>query len=1267
MYKTGDLGCWLSDGNIEFIGRKDEQVKIRGHRIEPGEIEHALLNHEAIKEAVVLTKENESGEKELVAYITSNAEQNTSGLRDYLKEQLPAYMLPAHFVQLKEMPLTANGKVDRKSLPAPEGLGLTSGVEYVAPRTALEEKLVKIWEEVLERENIGVNDDFFALGGHSLKGVRLGNEYQKELSVKLSLKELFAHTSIASHAVLIASSTREAFVHIEKVTPQASYAISDGQRRLWVLSQFEGGSAAYNMPGSIYLNQDIEIENFKRAIDSTIERHEILRTVFREDESGEMRQWILERKDLGFTIDYRDFRKEAEKKEKTEAYIAADVYREFDLAKGPLLRAALLQVAEAEYVFYFNMHHIISDAWSMEVLAKDVLKYYEAYKAGKAPGLDELRIQYKDYSSWQLSQLNQASFNTHRAYWLNKFSGVLPLLDLPTSKQRPQAKTYNGQDLATYIDKATTAKLKGYTREKGGSLFMGLLASWNVLMYLYTAEKDIIIGTAAAGREHADLEDQIGFYINTLALRNEVNPEESFNSFYSSVKEETLRSYDHQMYPFDRLVEELNLQRDTSRSPVFDISLTYHNITEIEDIGTLDDKVENQVSDNGFSNVKNDIELHFREIGDYIYFRLIYNKDVYDREMIERLMEHFKGLLSSILSHPEEKISQIDYLSEEEKRKLLFAFNDITVAYPKDKTIVDLFQEQAAKTPDNIAVVFKETVLIYRELDERSNQLAHYLRANYDIQPDDLLSIKQTRSEWMIISILGVLKAGGAYVPIDPEYPRERIDYIEKDTGCKVCVDETELNKFKESKDRYSKEPVTFTAKSDNLAYVIYTSGSTGNPKGVMISHGSLYSSTCTRNAYYDVLESYLLIPSFSFDSSVAVLWGSLTGGSTLYIVEDNHLKDLFSITGFITEHAIACILCVPSYYHLLLSHSTSGKLPFKRVILAGEALSGSLVEKHFSLLPECTLFNEYGPTENTVWSTVASIREETQKVHIGQPIGNTEVYIMGAGNKLVPIGVTGEICIGGNGLAIGYLNQEALTREKFISSPFRDGERLYKTGDLGRWLPDGNIAYLGRKDDQVKIRGYRIELGEIEHALLKHSAIEQAIVSAKENQSGEKELVAYITSNVEQNTSDLRAYLKDTLPAYMLPAHFVQLKAMPLTANGKVDKESLPDPAGLGLKSGVEYVAPKNKTEEKLIEIWVMVLGQENIGMNDDFFDLGGFSMRAIGLVAEYNKSFNVRVTVQELFEKTKLYEHARIIETRMWLNTSSEEKKLNTETIEF
>ncbi len=1248
LYKTGDLGRWLPDGTIAFIGRKDDQVKIRGQRIELAEIEQALAQHQQIKQAVVLAKANESGEKELVAYVTASSAQNTSELRAYLAETLPAYMLPAYFVQLEAIPLTASGKVDKKSLPDPQGLGLSGGVAYVAPGNELEAKLVKIWEKVLQRENIGVNDDFFALGGHSLKAIRLSNEYQKELAVKLTLKDLFAHTSLAAHAALIESATREAFVEIEKAAPQASYSISDAQRRLWVLSQFEGGSVAYNMPGSLRLNGEYELPLFAQAFDSLIDRHEILRTVFREDASGEIRQWILERQDLGFAIDYRDFRSEADKHQKAQAYIAADAHRAFDLEQGPLLRAALLQVEQDEYVFYFNMHHIISDGWSMEVLSKDVFAYYEAYQAGKQPQVKQLRIQYKDYSAWQLGQLNQESFKNHKAYWLDKLSGELPLLDLPATKQRPKVKSYNGQGLATYLDKATTAKLKGYVQDKGGSLFMGLLASWNVLMYRYTAQQDIIIGTPVAGREHADLEEQIGFYVNTLALRNQVDPQDSFESFYQALKEDTLKSYGHQMYPFDRLVEDLNLHRDTSRSAVFDVLLTLQNNGEKSKGVELSDQELNRVVDLSYSTSKFDLEIMAQEMGDYLSLNLVFNPDVYEKDMVEGMIRHYKQLLNALLETPQAKISQVDYLSEEEKHQLLVTFNDTAVAYPKDKTIVDLFEEQAARTPDNIAVVFENTELTYQQLDERSNQLAHYLRENYEIQPDDLVGINQERSEWMLVSILGVLKAAGAYVPVDPEYPQERINYIQADTRCKVWLDEIELSKFKASQQRYSKQPLMLTAKPDNLAYVMYTSGSTGVPKGVMVEHRSIVRLVYKTNFFSPAASDKLVLTgALSFDATTFELWSMLVSGAQVHMLSQDKLLDVASFKQTLHEQAITVLWLTAPWFNQLVDTDLSFFSSLRYLVSGGDKMSAVHVNKVKQAYPALELVNGYGPTENTTFSACYRVEAKAyqDRIPIGKPVSNSKVYVLDEAMELVAVGVVGQIYAGGDGLARGYLNQEGLTKEKFIASPFKAGERLYKTGDLGRWLADGNLEFVGRKDDQVKISGHRIELAEIEQALLNHQQINQAVVLAKANQSAEKELVAYITADSEQNTSGLRSYLQRQLPAYMLPAYFVQLEAMPLTTNGKVDKKALPDPQGLALSSGVAYAAPRNEIEEKLVEIWQQVLQRENIGIDEGFFNAGGNSIKLIALKSKINRQLHTDCPLTSLFEFTTIRQQADLL----------------------
>ncbi|MFT5823206.1 MAG: amino acid adenylation domain-containing protein [Crocinitomix sp.] len=1256
LYKTGDLGRYLPDGNIEYIGRKDDQVKLRGYRIELGEIEQVLTSYSAIESTVVLTIDNNT-EKELVAYFTvkdglseSDDSLNLTDLRKYLKQILPAYMIPAYFVPLEELPLTVNGKIDKKALPNPEGVGIVSGVEYIAPRNQIEEKLIEIWQEILQRENIGIKDDFFESGGHSLKAIRLSNEYQKEFEIKLSINDLFLHTTPASHAELIQTLDKTEFIQIPVVEENAiqGYAISDAQRRLWVLSQFDQGSVAYNMHLSVTLNGAYNIENFKKAIDATIQRHDILRTVFVEDKTvqsngekseswGEIRQRVLDMDELNFEISLKDFRDEPNGQELANAYINEDAYKPFDLENGPLLRAAFIRLEDKSYVFYYNMHHIISDGWSLEVLAKDVFAYYEGYEFKTEPQLNALRIQYKDYSAWQLAQLKEEIFKQHKSFWLEQLSGELPLLNLPTSKQRPRLKTNNGHSLGTFIDADLTLKLKSHSQENGGSLFMGLLATWNVLFYRYTSQNDIVIGTPIAGREHADLRDQIGFYINTLALRNKLDPQASFNTLYQSVKENTLTSYSHQAYPFDRLVDDLNLQRDTSRSAVFDVMLSLQNIEENRsefdpsENGLTQDEI-NQIVDHGASVSKFDISIYMEEMGDYLSLKVVYNPDVYEREMAEGLIKHFKYLLSQILVNPEEKLAEIDYLSLPEKSEILAISNPEEVDYPKEKTVVDLFSAQVEIAPNKLALVFEDKTLTYAELNECSNQLAHYLLENYKVNLNDLVSIKLERSEWMIVAILAVLKAGGAYVPIDHEYPESRIAFIEEDANCVVCIDESELEKFRSNQTVYSTEATCVAIMPANLAYLIYTSGSTGTPKGVMIEQRSLVNYIYQQSNYFKVADDdrFVLFSNPSFDASVEQIFLPLTNGAQLFIPTRETILDTEMFLGYCNQNGITHLHAVPSYLNKL---NLEGEIPFKRVVSAGETFNQNVWEL---LKGRANVYNKYGPTESTISASIYQLDTTTNNegsIPIGKSIANTSLFILDELGNLQPFGVTGEICIAGEGLARGYLNQKQTTTEKFVSSSTLGQERIYKTGDLGRWLPDGNMEFVGRKDDQVKIRGYRIELGEIEHALLMHDAIDAVVILAPQNAEGDKDLVAYLTSKVEQDLTSLRTYLKEILPEYMLPTYFVQLDEFPLTSNAKVDKKALPSPDGIGLSSGAAYVTPRNETEERMVDIWEEVLQRDGIGIMDDFFTLGGHSITAMKVMLKIQDEFGVKLDLVELF----------------------------------
>ncbi|MGB3467265.1 MAG: amino acid adenylation domain-containing protein, partial [Cyclobacteriaceae bacterium] len=1018
---------------------------------------------------------------------------------------------------------------------------------------------------------------------------------------------------------------------IPNVSLSESYPISDAQRRLWVLSQFDAGNSAYNLHGQTSLDREIDIENFKKAIKFTIARHEILRTVFKEDENGEIKQWIANLDDIEYTIDYKDFRN---KKEKARSYILSDSQKAFDLKHGPLIRMALLHVGESEYIFYFNMHHIIGDGWSIEVLSKDVLDFYNAYQENKEPNPEELRIQYKDYSAWQLSQLSDASFDAHKNYWLNHLAGELPVIDLPSNKVRPNIKTSSGQNLSVYLDENTSNNLKSYCSKNGGSLFMGLLASWAVLIYRYTSQEDIIIGTPVAGREHEDLENQIGFYVNSLPLRHKIDPDKSFDATFQELKESTLEGYSHQMYPFDRLVEELNLHRNPSRNAVFDMMLILQNQIEKPLEYDLANFPTDQIKDNGSIATKFDLEITFQEVGTYLSFDISYNTDIYDRDMVEGLIRHYEQLLIALLELPEKKVSEICYLSENEKHNLLTEFNDSGVEYPENETIVGLFDKQTLQNPHAIAVIFEEKELSYQEINNRSNQLARYLKENYDIKTDDLISIKQDRSEWFIISIMGVLKSGGAYVPIDPTYPSERIKFIEKDTNSKVCLDNEELYKFEKVRDTYSKEMTDFDVRASSLAYVIYTSGSTGIPKGVLIDHKAILNTLFFQMDQFraDETTKGLQFASFSFDASIWEIFVMLLSGGRLYVCNESHRRNPELLISYIRSNDIGFATLSPSYFSKMEVDKLSC---LNTVITAGEAAH---LDQAFAFIKYGDYYNAYGPTETSICATIFKLNDSepllSKSIPIGKPIANAQIYIVNDQMQLQPVGVVGEICIGGNGLARGYLNQDLLTEEKFVRNPFKEGERLYKTGDLGRWLSDGNIEFIGRKDDQVKIRGFRIEPGEIEQALLQHPYIEHVAIVSKKNNDKINELVAYFTSDEALNVKSIKSFLGESLPEYMVPSCYVQLDELPLTSSDKVDKKSLPDPAEMELASGVEYVAPRNETEEKLVLIWEEVLQKKTIGIDFGFFDAGGNSISLVSLRTKIEKEFKVNCSLTKLFE---------------------------------
>ncbi|WP_027392677.1 non-ribosomal peptide synthetase [Aquimarina latercula] len=1255
LYKTGDLARWLPDGNIEYIGRKDDQVKIRGHRIELGEIEKQLLTKNDINQALVLVTLNENSEKELVAYVLGDNDFKAVELRSYLVGKLPEYMLPTYFIQMDTLPLTVNGKVDKEYLIGLKNKEIATGIEYVEPRNQVEQNLALIWEEVLQKNKIGAKDDFFLLGGHSLKATQLINEYHKTFDVKLTLKELFDNLTLESHANLISNSNKSNFISIEKVEVSESYPVSDAQRRLWVLSQSREGSIAYNMPSYIELKGRYDIENFRKAINATIDRHEILRTIFREETSGEVRQWVVAKEDICFTMGYQDLRDSKNKEETAQAYIDNDSFVPFSLDNGPLLRATLIHLSEDHYVFYFNMHHIISDAWSNKVLFNDVLYYYECYEEMSVPSLPELSIQYKDYSFWQLNQIENSEYQFHKEYWLDNLSGELPVLNLPTEKRRPKVKTFNGDKLQTTISEKETQRLKNFCQEQGGSLFIGLLSCWNTMFYHYTSDKDIILGTPIAGRNHKSLEDQIGFYINTLALRNKINPDNSFRELFNDVKENTLSAYRHQSYPFDRLVDDLELKRDISRSPLFDVMLILQNAGEKKEHIQADKNYIEDIVHTKSTLSKFDLEINFQEVGDSLSFGIKYNTDIYDQQFIKNLINHFRKLVSIILDNVDQKIGLIDYLSEKDKYQLLHDFNNSIEEYPKDKTITELFAEQVDESPNKIALVFEKKEYTYRELDDLSNQLANHLLKDYAIQHGEFVGIKLERSEWWIIAELAVLKSGGCYVPLDPSYPEDRISYMEEDCSCKLTIDDYLLESFKSEIINYSKDLPKNKTLSTDLAYVMYTSGSTGKPKGVMIEQRSIIRLVKSTN-YYNITEKDTLLATgaCSFDATTFEFWGPLLNGAKLILCSNAVLLDTNKLSGEIQRNEVNVMWFTSGWFNQLVELEIKIFETLTTILVGGDKLSPTHIQKLKSEYDNVEIINAYGPTENTTFSLTHSIKEISQDISIGRPINNSQAYILSEYNLLKPIGVVGEICLSGDGLARGYLNNEKATSEKFIKNKFNENQRLYQTGDLGKWLPNGEIQFVGRKDDQIKIRGYRIELGEIEYHLLANKRINDAIVLLKTDGSGNKELVAYVTTKEEIKPVDLKKYLLKKIPDHMVPSMYMILEDFPLTANGKVNKNLLPDPIDGVFAIDSNYMAPRNEKEKQLVAIWEEVLERKNIGIEDDFFALGGHSLKAARVITKVREEFDVRVDMTTLFHDSTIIALSDEIENQSWQKTS-------------
>ena len=1263
LYKTGDLARYLPDGNIECFGRIDNQVKIRGFRIELGEIEAVLNQYIDVQTSCVIIREDTPGEKYLVAYVVPHSEKvpTISELRQFLSRNLPLYMVPQAFVFLDFLPLTPNRKVDRRALPAPD-LSSNRTDKYVAPRTPTEEMLAQIWAQVLKVEQVGIHDNFFEIGGHSLLATQLVSRIRSHFQVELPLRSLFAAATVAQLADLIGQSQRQNLeITVPPILPRAENAelsLSYAQQRLWFLDQLQPNSSLYNIPLALRLAGFLEVAALEQSLEEIIHRHEALRTNFITID-GKPTQIIQTVRNWQLSVIELQHLPRLEQETSAQELAITQAIQPFDLASGSLLRATLVVLSETEHILLICMHHIVSDEWSMGVFIQELATFYNAYAQDKPANAAPLPIQYADFAIWQRQWLVGEVLQSQLSYWKQQLKDAPALLSLPTDRPRPAVQKFVGAYQEFALSLELTQGLMQLSQQQGVTLFMTLLAGFDTLLYRYTGQSDILVGTPIANRNHSEIEGLIGFFVNTLVMRTDLSADPSFSSLLGRVREMALSAYAHQDLPFEMLVEALQPQRNLSHTPLFQVAFVFQNApnSQVELTGLTVSPLVVESTTAKFNltlAMENTGTSTTLSTGTGLVGVWEYNTDLFDSSTIERMASHFVTLLEGIVANPFERISQLPLLTAVEQQQLLIEWNDTQVDYPQDKCIHQLFEEQVERNPDAVAVVFEEQQLTYHELNCRANQLAHYLRS-HGVGADVLVGICVERSLEMVVGLLAILKAGGAYVPLDPEYPQERLSFMLQDTHLSVLLTQEKLvNRIQaHSSDaicldanwniinQQTEHNLTTSTKADNLAYVMYTSGSTGQPKGVCCNHlgvVNLYVDFQTKKPLC-VGHRCSLWTSLNFDVSIYEIFSAILSGATLHIVPEHIRPDAVIYTNWLYSQQICSAYIPPFMLNNFLDclEQASHNICLQRLLVGVEPINEQLLISISQRIPGLQVINGYGPTETTICSTLYSIDPRqvgNRNTPIGKPVQNTKIYLLDNQMQPVPIGVPGELHIGGAGLARGYLNRPELTQEKFIPNPF-DNSKLYKTGDLARYLPDGNIEYLGRIDHQVKIRGFRIELGEIEAVLSQHEDVQISCVIVREDTPGEKQLVAYIVpqKNVTLTTSELRQFLGNKLPGYMIPQAFVILESLPITPNGKIDRRALPAP-DLHSEIADKFVAPRNPIEEKLALIWTQVLRLEQVGIDDNFFTFGGHSLLATQVISRLQEAFKISLPLRYIFE---------------------------------
>ncbi|UJF59760.1 pyoverdine non-ribosomal peptide synthetase PvdD [Pseudomonas aeruginosa] len=1262
LYRTGDLARFQADGNIEYIGRIDHQVKVRGFRIELGEIEAALAGLAGVRDAVVLAHDGVGG-TQLVGYVVADsaedAERLRESLRESLKRHLPDYMVPAHLMLLERMPLTVNGKLDRQALPQPDAS--LSQQAYRAPGSELEQRIAAIWSEILGVERVGLDDNFFELGGHSLLATRVISRVRQEQQLDASLKALFERPVLEAFAQGLERTT-DAVSTIPLADRQQPLALSFAQERQWFLWQLEPESAAYHIPSALRLRGRLDVDALQRSFDSLVARHETLRTRFRL-EGGRSYQQVQPA--VSVSIEREQFGEEG-----LIERIQAIVVQPFDLERGPLLRVNLLQLAEDDHVLVLVQHHIVSDGWSMQVMVEELVQLYAGYSQGLDVVLPALPIQYADYALWQRSWMEAGEKERQLAYWTGLLGGEQPVLELPFDRPRPARQSHRGAQLGFELPRELVEAVRALAQREGASSFMLLLASFQALLYRYSGQADIRVGVPIANRNRVETERLIGFFVNTQVLKADLDGRMGFDELLAQARQRALEAQAHQDLPFEQLVEALQPERNASHNPLFQVLFNHQSeIRSVTPEVQLEDlRLEGLAWDG--QTAQFDLTLDIQEDENGIWASFDYATDLFDASTVERLAGHWRNLLRGIVANPRQRLGELPLLDAPERRQTLSEWNPAQREYAVQGTLQQRFEEQARQRPQAVALILDEQRLSYGELNARANRLAHCLIAR-GVGADVPVGLALERSLDMLVGLLAILKAGGAYLPLDPAAPEERLAHILDDSGVRLLLTQGHLLERLPRQagvevlaidglvlDGYAESDPLPTLSADNLAYVIYTSGSTGKPKGTLLTHRNALRLFSATEAWFgfDERDVWTLFHSYAFDFSVWEIFGALLYGGRLVIVPQWVSRSPEDFYRLLCREGVTVLNQTPSAFKQLMAVACSADMATQQpalryVIFGGEALDLQSLRPWFQRFGDRQpqLVNMYGITETTVHVTYRPVSEADLEGGLVSPIGGTipdlSWYILDRDLNPVPRGAVGELYIGRAGLARGYLRRPGLSATRFVPNPFPGGagERLYRTGDLARFQADGNIEYIGRIDHQVKVRGFRIELGEIEAALAGLAGVRDAVVLAHDGVGG-TQLVGYVVADSAEDAERLRESLKRHLPDYMVPAHLMLLERMPLTVNGKLDRQALPQPdASLSQQA---YRAPGSELEQRIAAIWSEILGVERVGLDDNFFELGGHSLLLLMLKERIGDTCQATLSISQLMTHASVAEQAACIE---------------------